>query len=230
MGIQKKLIYTGLIFSSLVLVYFLFSTGDTKSKKKKMKSEDLSFLLGGSPSGRPGDGGKNPMGVRGEDSKSIFDSDFYSSGKLSYEDKDSSKTQVTEQGEIPINPQTGKPYPAEAMEQFDRLRELFPGNDLIPKRLDPATKAQQEATNQRLADASRNVMSGNSSRDDLDFYYGTMEKQVSDRLQIIEYLIEVQGGEDEEMDKKFKQVLDSVQAQRNQVQSEREAAYKRSGF
>jgi hypothetical protein len=229
MGIQKKLTIVGLFFTFIILLYFLFSTDDS-NKKKKMRSEDLSFLLGGAPASGSGSssGGQNPMGVRGENSKSVFDSDFYNSGSFTYDEKNAPEG-TGARGDAPINPQTGKPYPEEAMAQFDRLRELFPDNELIPKRLTPEVKAEQEALNQKLANATSSVMGGSATEQDINFYYGHMEKQTNDRLEIIEYLIDAQGGEDEEMDKKFKEVLDGVKAQMAQIQTEKEAAYKKIG-
>lgn len=229
MGIQKKLTYIGLFFAFIVLIYFLFSTDDS-AKKKNMNSEDLSFLLGGTPpSGSSGSKSGNPMGLRGEDSKSVFDSDFYDSGNFSYEEMEGEDPNAPK-GELPINPQTGKPYPEQAMEQFDRLREYFPENELIPKRLTPEVKAQQEEKAQKFAEATRKVMGGSPEKGDLDYYYNNLEKQANDRLEIIEYLIDVQGGADEEMDKKFQQVLSSVKAQMTQIQTEKETAYERAGY
>jgi DNA repair exonuclease SbcCD ATPase subunit len=73
-------------------------------------------------------------------------------------------------------------------------------------------------------------MGGTPARGDLDYYYGNLEKQTNDRLEIIEYLIDTQGGGDDEMDKKFKEVLDGIKAQMSQLQEEKEDAYKRAGL
>lgn len=228
MGIQKKLTVIGLFFAFILLIYFLFSTGD-KPKKEKMSENDMSFLFPSANSGSGSGSQGNPMGLRDEDSKSVFDTDFYSSGNFSYEEMETQKD-TAPKGDIPINPQTGKPYEENAMKQFDRLREYFPDNELIPKRLTPEVKAEQEAKAQKFADATRKVMGGNPERTDLDYYYGNMEKQANDRLEIIEYLIDVQGGDNPEMDEKFKQVLDGVKAQMAQLQSEKDQAYKRAGY
>ncbi|MCG9874703.1 MAG: hypothetical protein MH321_07960 [Leptospiraceae bacterium] len=229
MGIQKKLTYIGIFFAFIVLLTFLLTSGGGK-KKEKLKSEDLSFLLGGPAPGSSSDKGNNFMGTRGENSKSVFDSDFYESGGLRYEEDGSAPVAVTPNGEIPINPQTGKPYPEEAMAQFDRLRDLFPDNNLIPKRLTPEVKAAEQAKNDKLAESMRNVFANNAKPDEIEFYYSNLEKQSQDRLQIIEYLIDAQGGEDEEMDKKFKDVLDGIKSQAAQIQKEKEEAYKKSGL
>jgi hypothetical protein len=229
MGIQKKLTYIGLFFAFIVLIYFLFSTEGGGKQKSKLKSEDLSFLLGGTGSISSSQQGTNGMGSRGENSKSVFDSDFYQSGGIKYEE-DGTNPISSVQGEAPINPQTGKPYPEEAMAQFDRLREMFPDNNLIPKRMTPEIKAAEEAKTQKLADSMRNVFANNAKPEEIQYYYTNMEKQSQDRLQIIEYLIEAQGGEDEEMDKKFKEVLDGVKAQNEQIQKEKEEAYKKAGL
>ncbi|NCN08900.1 MAG: hypothetical protein GW938_03535 [Leptospira sp.] len=230
MGIQKKLIVIGFLFIFILLFTLILSSfdGSNDKDKSKIRSEDLSFLLGGS--GSSGNSGTNRMGTRGEDSKSVFDTDFYESGGLRYEEEGAAPVDVTPDGEIPVNPQTGKPYPKEAMAQFDRLRELFPDNNLIPKRLTPEVKAAEEAKTQKLSTTMRSVFANNAKPDEIEYYYSNMEKQAQDRLQIIEYLIDAQGGEDEEMDKKFKDVLDGIKSQAAQIQKEKEEAYKKSGL
>lgn len=231
MDIKKKLTYIIIFFAIVFLIYILFSTDGTKSKRKeKVDPNSLSFLFGGSGDRSSPTQAPNPMGLRGPESQSVFDSDFYRSGGFQYDDPTRQGGESTEKGEIPINPQTGKPYSEEAMEQFDRLREYFPDNELIPRRLTPELKAKQEAQAAKMAEVTRNVMSGNASRADLDYYYGRLEKEINDRLELIEYLIDTQGGGDEELDKKLQEVLDGIKAQMAQIQEEKQDAYKRAGY
>jgi hypothetical protein len=225
MNIQKKLVYIGMFFAFLVLIYMLFSSGE-KPKANREAADSLVGILGGGSLGG-GSGSGSSRTARDPQGRSVFDSEFYNSGNFSYEEMETGKANAPD-GDIPINPQTGKPYPESAMEQFDRLRDMFPDNELIPKRLTPEVKAKQEKQAQRLAEATRAVFGGVPKREDLDFYYGSLEKQVDDRLEIIEYLIEVQGGEDDEMDKKFQEVLSSIKSQKEQIRQEKEDAYKRA--
>ncbi len=228
MGIQKKLLYTSLALLTLFFLILLltFTGGDEEEKRKKdQKSKALSYLLGGGKEGRSA----NPLGVRGEDADSIFDSDYYKSGAMKYEEEQAGIASGQD-GEIPINPATGKPYPAEAMESFDELRELFPENELIPKRLTPELKAKQEQFNQRLSQATNMVFGGSASANDIQFYYSHVKKQGNDRLEIINYLIESQGGDDPEMDKKFQEILTNIKFQNDQVDKEMSNAYQKAGI
>ncbi|BDA78342.1 hypothetical protein LPTSP3_g12720 [Leptospira kobayashii] len=227
MGIQKKILYSAFVALILFFVALLFTFRDDEAEKEKKdkKSKALSYLLGGGPKGKT----NNPLGVRGEDAESIFDSDYYKAGGMKYEEE-SKVANNSGDGEIPINPQTGKPYPPEAMETFDELRELFPDNDLIPKRLTPELKAQQEQHGQKLAQATTAVFGGNPPASDVQFYYSHVKKQGNDRMEIINYLIESQGGEDAEMDKKFQEILTNIKFQNEQVDREMEAAYNKAGI
>jgi hypothetical protein len=229
MGIQKKLLYTSLALLTLFFIILLltFTGGNEEEKRKKdQKSKALSYLLQGGSRDKQS---TNPLGVRGEDADSIFDSDYYKSGAMRYEEE-MKASGGGQEGEIPINPATGKPYPAEAMESFDELRELFPENDLIPKRLTPELKAKQEQFNQKLSQATNTVFGGNSNAADIQFYYGHVKKQGNDRMEIINYLIESQGGDDPEMDKKFQEILTNIKYQNDQVDKEMAAAYQKAGL
>jgi len=229
MGIQKKLLYTSLALLTLffIIILLTFTGGNEEEKRKKdQKSKALSYLLqGGAREGQS----TNPLGVRGEDADSIFDSEYYKSGAMKYEEEQRAAGGGNE-GEIPINPATGKPYPAEAMESFDELRELFPENDLIPRRLTPELKAKQEQFNQRLSQATNVVFGGSASANDIQFYYNHVKKQGNDRIEIINYLIESQGGDDPEMDKKFQEILTNIKFQNDQVDKEMVNAYQKAGL
>ncbi|TGL58240.1 hypothetical protein EHQ58_12770 [Leptospira ognonensis] len=228
MGIQKKILYLSLALLTLFFVILLLTftgEGEEEKRKKDQKSKALSYLLQGG--GREGKAA-NPLGVRGEDADSIFDSDYYKSGAMKYEEEQNAIASGQE-GEIPINPATGKPYPAEAMESFDELRDLFPENDLIPRRQTPELKAKQEQFNQKLSQATNTVFGGSASAADIQFYYNHVKKQGNDRLEIINYLIESQGGDDPEMDKKFNEILANIKFQNEQVDKEMNAAYQRAG-
>jgi len=228
MGIQKKLLYTSLTLLTLFFIFILltFTGGNEEEKRKKdQKSKALSYLLQG---GARDNRSANPLGVRGEDAESIFDSDYYKSGAMKYEEEQ--KLANANEGEIPINPATGKPYPAEAMESFDELRELFPENDLIPRRLTPELKAKQDQFNQKLTQATNVVFGGSASANDIQFYYNHVKKQGNDRMEIINYLIESQGGDDPEMDKKFQEILTNIKFQNEQVDKEMANAYQKAGL
>ncbi len=228
MGIQKKILFLGLglLLFFFVVIFFTFSGEESEREKKKNRSKQLSSLLLGGGSQK---NGQNPLGIRGEDSESIFDSDYYKAGGMRYEE-DGSGTPLASAGEIPINPQTGKPYTVEAMETFDELRDMFPDNDLIPRRMTPEEKAKQDQLTASIQKATQGVFGGSPKAEDLSLYYGNVQKQGKDRLEIIEYLINSQGGEDPEMDKKFQEILTNIKTQNEQMEKEMKGAYERAGL
>ncbi|MDF3819465.1 hypothetical protein P3G55_06120 [Leptospira sp. 96542] len=227
MGIQKKLLFLSIGLIGLFFFFLLMLQSDDGEEKRKNKNKNkgLSYLIGG---GTGDSKGANQLGVRGEDASSIFDSDYYSAGGMKYEEEVA--PEVAANGEIPINPQTGKPYPPEAMQAFDELREQFPGNDLIPKRLTPEVKQKQEEFNQKLARATSSVYGGTPNANDLNFYFNHVKKQGKDRMEIISYLIESQGGEDEEMDKKFEEIMKNIKFQNEQIEKEAIKAFEKAGL
>ncbi|XDD43886.1 hypothetical protein AB3N58_05930 [Leptospira sp. WS60.C2] len=227
MGIQKKLLFVSISLIGLFFLILLMLGGEDEEelRRKKERSSQALALFGGG-SGNPK--GTNRLGVRGEDSGSIFDSDYYNAGGMRYEDDPS--IAASDSGEVPINPQTGKPYPPEAMQAFEELREQFPDNDLIPKRMTPEEKQKQADLNQKIARATNSVFGGNANATDLTLYYGHVRKQGKDRLEIINYLIESQGGDDPEMDKKFQEILKNIQYQNEQIEKEAANAFAKAGL
>ncbi|MCC6275521.1 MAG: hypothetical protein IT569_06670 [Leptospiraceae bacterium] len=227
--INKIYLKTLIIVLSVVGVfYLLFFFDEPPKKKKNLKSEELSFLFSGSPNNSNSLGDER-IGV--DRTKSIFDSDFYKSGKISYESLENNEAHPTPQGEIPINPQTGKPYSEEAMEQFESLREKFPGNDLIPKRLTPEAKAEKARHEEKLAKVSQAVINKTANNSEIREYYKFQEKSVKDRLEIIEYLVQSQkeSGEEDEGGQ-FQKIMDSIKEQANQVTKEKESAFRNAGI
>lgn len=218
--IRKKILFGTMIALLAVVSYLLISSFFGESKKKKsLKANQLGFLFGGG--GKSGNS-MNKFGVRGEDSQSLFDGAFIESGKFSSEEPETVANGP--KGEAPINPQTGKPYNEEAMEQFDRLREIFPENSIIPRRITPEEKEKRKQEDERLAKATNAVFGGKPAKADVETYYGNMEKQAKDRLEIINYLVDNYGGEDPEIDKQYKSLQDTIKAQNEQIERERKEA------
>lgn len=227
MGIQKKLLFVSISLIGLFFLILLVMGGEDEeeTRLKKERSSQALALFGGGPNNPKG---TNRLGVRGEDAGSIFDSDYYNAGGMRYEEDGNLAN--SESGEIPINPQTGKPYPPEAMQAFEELREQFPDNDLIPKRLTPEDKKKQSEFNQKLSRATNSVFGGTPNATDITLYYNHVKKQGKDRLEIINYLIESQGGDDPEMDKKFQEILKNIQFQNEQVEKEAAGAFAKAGL
>ena len=215
--------------SVIGIFYFLFFFESAPKKKKNLKSEDLSFLFSGVKSSNRDSQDDDKIGV--DRTKSVFESDFFKSGKISYDEPDANENHPTPQGDIPVNPQTGKPYSEEAMEQFDSLREKFPNNDLIPKRLTPESKSEKAKQDDKLAKVTNAVMNKTANSSEIKDYYRFQEKSAKDRLEIIEYLVQSQkeSGEEDEGGQ-FQKILDGIKLQYDQIKKEKESAYKNAGI
>ncbi|EKR73885.1 hypothetical protein LEP1GSC021_1799 [Leptospira noguchii str. 1993005606] len=227
-SIRKLVIYSGISVALIALVWVLFSSEDSSEKERKSKEADsVALLLGGSSSSSGSSGGKT--------NESIFDSSFYKSGKGEYIEPGKGETKEADpnaaDADNPVNPQTNKPYTNEEMERFSQLRERFPDNSLIPKKLSPAEKEAKRQEDSRIAEAARNVFARTATQDQIRSYYQNMEKQTQDRMDIINYLVDLQKGSgEEETEKKLNNIQESIKNQLQQVQKEKENAFKQAGM
>jgi hypothetical protein len=226
MDIRKLFILSvGLI--SLILIYTFFSSGGGEKKRKKLSADQLTLLLGGGSSSSENNSDKK--GFRKNPNSSVFDEgDFMNVGiDKNYEDDTSANNP---KGEAPINPQTGKPYDDETMEQFDKLRLYFPGNDLIPKRMTPEDKQAKDNAAKEMARIAMALQGSRASQNDVIYYYGAQEKVLNDRVEIIEYLIDAQK-EDNSFNKdnqiQFDKILDGAKEQLKILDTQKEEALKK---
>ncbi|MBK8393915.1 MAG: hypothetical protein IPL26_01535 [Leptospiraceae bacterium] len=216
------------IIVALIVVligYFSFFSGE--KKKKKVESKKLSLLLGGGGS-ESENGFEKRRGHKNNDA-SVFDGEFMKTG-VSFPEEEANSNVASEQGEIPINPQTGKPWEEDAMQQFEELRKQFVDNDLIPRRMTRLEKDRQAQLQDKWNKAQNAVNSGTFTRDDLDTHFSHQKKVVEDRLQIIEHLIESQK-EDGDVDKdgQFQKILDGTKEQMKQLETQKEELLKKLG-
>jgi hypothetical protein len=212
----------------LVIGYFAFFSGE--KKKRRVESKKLSMLLGGGSGGNGEDGSFEKKRGRRNNNSSVIDSEFGKSGLPQFVEEETNSPEGGQQGDIPINPQTGKPWEEDAMQQFDELRKLFADNDLIPRRATKEDQAKQAQLAEKWNKAQAAVSSGTFTRDDLDTHFSHQKKVVEDRMQIIEYLMEAQK-EDGEVDKdgQFEKILEGTKAQMKQLEVEREELSKKLG-
>jgi hypothetical protein len=223
----KKLYILFISLISIILIYTFFTSGSNEKKKKKLSADQLSLLLGGGGSGSVNDSTKR--GYRKNPNSSVFDEgDFMNVGiNKDYEEEASTNPK----GEAPLNPQTGKPYDDETMEQFEKLRLYFPGNDLIPKRMTPEEKLVKERETAEMARIAISLQSGKATTKDVTLYYGGQEKVLNDRVEIIEYLIEAQK-EDSSFNKdnqiQFDIILNGAKDQLKNLESEKIEALKKA--
>ncbi|TGK31486.1 hypothetical protein EHQ12_18955 [Leptospira gomenensis] len=233
LSIRKLVLYSGLSVALILLVWILFSSEDPSERAKKNREADSVALLlggGGSSSSSSSESGS------GKTNESIFDSSFYKAGKGEY--VESSETGAAKEADPnaadadnPVNPQTNKPYTNEEMERFSQLRERFPNNSLIPKKMSPAEKEAKKQEDAQIADAARNVFARTANPAQIRSYYSHMEKQTQDRMDIINYLVDLQKGSgEEETEKKLQNIQESIKNQLQQVQRDKENAFKQAGL
>jgi hypothetical protein len=219
----RKLFFSIFLILSFIILYFTFFSSSEKKKSNKLSKEQLSLLLGGGGSSEKSY--NSGRGQRKTATNSIFDEgDFMKVGvSNSYEEEVAAK----EEGEIPINPQTGKPYDEETMEQFEQLRTIFPGNDLIPKKITQADKLEKEKSNKELSRIALAMSSSSATREDISFYYETQEKVIKDRIEIIEYLVDIEKEEGPlttDQNIEFDKILAGTKEQMTNLQNQKEQA------
>ncbi|TGK09985.1 hypothetical protein EHO60_11555 [Leptospira fletcheri] len=227
-GIRKILFIGGFILVFILVLVFLFSGGEDGggSDRKKGEADAVASLLGGGGS-RSSDRSGGNSGPAG----SVFDSDFFRSGKGEYVESEKSgssqeRSEDAADADNPVNPQTGKPYTNDEMDRFQQLKERFPGNSLIPVKLSPTEKEQKKQFEQRVSDATRAVMSRTASQEQTVTYYDFIEKQAKDRLDIVNYLVDLQKGSgDDEQEKKLETIRQSMVQQFEQVQRDKKKAF-----
>ena len=217
-NIFKNIIRFSIIGIIIILLYFLFRSPDQNEKLNKKKNGsggELSLLLGGGLSGN------DPSA-----DESLFESDFYKSGKIEY---DESLANSSDDSRNPINPQTGKPYTDAVMNQFSSLREKFPGNALIPKKMSNEEEQEKQDLNRLISLASKSVYAKTATTDEIKLHYDHKLKQSQDRKEIIDYLLSSQA-EDSESLKKVNKVNAMIQKQYEQAKTERNKAFAEAGI
>jgi hypothetical protein len=218
---DKKKVLIGLsIFLTFVLLYFLFDSSSNKSDSEKEKKA-LAALMGG--------GGKNS----GDKTGSIFGSNFWEAGvpdkaiDTSNVEKAGNDTGILDPASEgnPLNPQTGQAYPDSVMNQFTSLREKFPQNKLIPRRLTAEQKAEENVQKQVIAEIQGKVALGKASTDEVNKFYDYQSKSIDDRLELLNYILENQGASmDSDIKAKFTNILDLNKKQKEANEAARAQA------
>ncbi|MCB1143165.1 MAG: hypothetical protein H7A24_10305 [Leptospiraceae bacterium] len=225
----KKLYIVLIGLICIAIVFFMFS-GEDEAKKnaKKKRNEQLSLLLGG--------GGSQPKentgrGQRKTATSSVFDDgDFMKVGISDNYEEDSSES--GDKGEIPINPQTGKPYDEETMEQFEKLSLVFPGNELIPKRITPQDKLDRENKAKEMTRIALAIQSNSANPSEISNYYESQEKVLQDRIEIIRYLVDLEkedGPISSEQNIDFEKILKGAEEQLENLSNQKEQALSKVG-
>ncbi|MDX1959346.1 MAG: hypothetical protein SFU98_12275 [Leptospiraceae bacterium] len=216
-------------FLVIILLYMIFfsSSGKSKNDKKRQKGKAVAGLFLGGP--LSDDNMERKLKGFRDPNASLEGSSFWKDGVDTSEPN--SVTTNAEEGENPINPQTGKPYDNETMEQFAQLTLLFPENDLIPKKQTVSYKEAQAKKQAEISKATAAYIGGNPTKEDVRLHFGSQEKVFKDRMEIIEYLVEIQKEEGElDKDGQLKKILDGAKEQQKQFEQQKAEAYAKYGI
>jgi hypothetical protein len=213
----KKIVYL-LFAAALAAVVFYFLVSVPSREEREANNEALGALFGG---GGGVQGAPSQRG-QGEGEGSMFESNFWGAGVPDTAIADSVRIGDEGEPEIlekasegnPLNPQTGQPFTDDVMAQFDRLRQKFPDNRIIPRRLSAEERHAEENQQGRLADIQQKMSGNNASPEEITEYYDFQAKMTNDRLALIDYVLQEQGESmSEEVRKQYEEVRSFNQKQ-----------------
>lgn len=173
--------------------------------------------------------------IKKSKSKSLYDTDFWNSGIKNSPIEEETKNEQEGEPEIlekvsegnPINPQTGLPYTDEQMEQFDKLREKFPNNSLIPKRKTQEEKKAEEEYQRRILEIQSKISSKKANQEEIEMYYEYQKKPIVDRLELLEYVLqELKEDLPEDLKNQYEQVLKMNKDQLKNLDEQKNAMLK----
>lgn len=225
---QKKADLYFIIFSVVVFVLIFLTAPSPKSLSSDEDKKALALLFGGSSDSTLSNKSK------ADKNKSLYDSDFWKQG-ITNVPIEESKQKSDEEPEIlekvsegnPINPQTGLPYTDEQMEQFDKLREKFPNNSLIPKRMTPQEKKTQEDKQRRILEIQSKISARKANAEEIQEYYEYQKKPIQDRIELLRYVLEKLEDElPEDLKNQYKEVLKMNEKQLESLEEQKNAVLK----
>jgi hypothetical protein len=214
------------IFFSIVVALSIFFTKPEKSTTDDEDKKALALLFGSSKDSSFSNNNRNI-----NRSKSLYDSDFWKQGIKEVPIEETSKNNE-EEPEIlekvsegnPINPQTGLPYTDEQMEQFDKLREKFPNNSLIPKRITPQEKKEQEEIQRRMLEIQSKISIRKATSEEIEKYYEYQKKPIQDRLELLRYVLDKLSDElPEDLKNQYQEVLKMNERQLESLEEQKKA-------
>lgn len=134
----------------------------------------------------------------------------------------------------PGNPFTRKPYSDRAMEQFASLREAFPGNLMIPRRMSPEeTKAyeekEQEMAKKYYVERRVKILTGGLNKAEVDQYFAYRTRFTLDKIELFRYALDnMPEDAPEDRRKRMERLLDENEQKITRVLGQKEAAYKKN--
>lgn len=217
------------VFTLIVLFLIFYTKPSVQEKEQNNDKKALALLFGGDSSI------SDSKQFKKSKPKSLYDTDFWNSGIKNTPIEDQPKNEQEEEPEIlekvsegnPINPQTGLPYTDEQMEQFDKLREKFPNNSLIPKRKTQEEKKAEEEYQRKMFEIQSKISSKKATQEEIEMYYEYQKKPIIDRLELLEYVLqELKEDLPEDLTKQYEQVLKMNKEQLKNLEEQKNAILK----
>lgn len=170
-------------------------------------------------------------GAGGQEGDSIFESQFFNEHRPDSEEQletvGEEDTEILEPAhkDNPVNPQTGLPYPDKLMDRFKALREKFPGNSVIPRRMTGEDKQADKRKRQDQFALRTKVRQGNANEEEINQHFNTEAKGIQDRLEILDYIMEKQQSSmSPEIKKQYEKILARNKEQLANIEKRREDA------
>lgn len=219
-------------FCGLLALFFIFTAGGSASDSQQSKEDAALAAL---------TGGGVPRTQSHQEGGSVFDSEFWRAGEPDkpIEDKaEAARSSGDGDNEIlepanannPVNPQTGQPFSDAVMEQFDTLRQRFPGNSIIPKRMTAEEKQAEDAQRQQVYALQSTIVQGKATPDQVTQYYDFQAKPIKDRLELLEYVLKEQGDRmSPEIKEQYEKILDMNKRQLSSFEESRRRAISGGG-
>lgn len=213
MGSERKAYTVFGAICLLVVFYFVSSSGVPERRSGAGKT-----AYAGQGTDSSASGGSS---ASGQDAQSVFESQFFLGGVPSkpIEDEKSLRKKAGDGGDEPdildpadkdnpVNPQTGRPYPNSVMKQFDTLREKFPNNSIIPKKKTPEEQAAEVESRKIMFGLQTKVAQGQATVDEVTQYYDMRSKDVKDRVELLDYVMNSYGGKmSEQVKEQYAKIL-----------------------
>ncbi|GIX42991.1 MAG: hypothetical protein KatS3mg129_2724 [Leptospiraceae bacterium] len=110
------------------------------------------------------------------------------------------------------------------MEAFDKLREKFPNNSLIPKRMTPEEKKAQEEKQRRMLEIQSKISVRKATPEEIEEYYEYQKKPIQDRLELLRYVLEKLADElPEDLKGQYEEVLKMNERQLESLEEQKKA-------
>ncbi len=215
-------------FSIIIFAIILYSKPKEKIEETGEDKKALALLFGGTTES------SDQISRKTKNNKSLYDSDFWKQGitntpieeNISKPEEEPEILEKVSEGN-PINPQTGLPYTDEQMEQFDKLREKFPNNSLIPKRQTPEEKKFQEEKQRKILEIQSKISVRKATSEEIQEYYEYQKKPILDRIELLKYVLEKLDEElPDDLKNQYKEVLKMNEKQLKQIEEQKKLILK----